>query len=51
MAAQRYPQVWSPDGRWYASFYTKEAADRWVAEKNKTEPGWVVNFKRPEKVN
>ena len=49
MAITKYPQVWRPDGTWYASFYTREAADAWVAKRNQSEPGWTVNFKRPER--
>jgi hypothetical protein len=49
MATVKYPQVWKPDGTWYASFYTKEDAEKWVAKRTKNEPGWEINYKRPER--
>lgn len=45
----RYPQVWKPDGTWYASFYAKADAEAFVAKMNEKEPGWIVNLKRPPK--
>jgi len=48
MPPVNYPQVYRPDGSWYASFYTREAAEAWVAKQENAD-GWEITMRRPER--